>query len=216
VNKDGTFGEGEEGRQRWASETIVSNHVVWTRPRGCGRRGVSLPRGRRIDESTWAWAMRRWRTSMATSRSTVGADVTTMGPKAHSISTPGRRSQSHRCRSEITLDSGSETSRLTRVKGPHLSIDSGSGRISPRRVDHCGATFNIDVRAPGFGRPARRPGRRTSFSILGSGSVGLDLKADAFEWSAIDSGSGERSTLAFPEALGAELEASTGSGGVDI
>lgn len=212
VNKDGTFGDSDEGRMRWG----FGNDRVEISSSGRGLEAaadlvVSLPRGRGLTINLAAGQATLENVDGDLRVNAWAADVTTNGTKGLlDLDTGSGETKVTDAEGEVTLDSGSGNVTMTRVKGPHLTIDSGSGRVRAEAivVDR----LNIDS---GSGSVDLRGVEAPDISVdSGSGSVGIDLKADVSRVS-IDSGSGSV-TLGIPESLGAELEAETGSGGVDF
>lgn len=111
---------------------------------------------------------------------------------------------------ELTLDSGSGDVTLTRVRGPVVRLDTGSGAVQASDVQ--AEQVIVDT---GSGRVALRDVRSPDIELdTGSGSVELMLLADV-ERLRVDSGSGGI-TIGVPDSLGAMIDVSTGSGGVDF
>jgi hypothetical protein len=212
VNSDGTFGDGNEGRQRWG----FGNDRVEIASSGRGLEAaadlvVSIPRGRGLTINLAAGDATLENVDGDIRVNVWAADVTTNGTRGSlDLDTGSGEVKITDAEGEITLDSGSGNVTMTRVKGSHLTIDSGSGRVRAETV--AVERLNIDS---GSGSVDLR-GVQAPDIVLdsGSGSVGLELKADVSSVR-IDSGSGSV-TLGIPESLGAEFEASTGSGGVDF
>ena len=212
VNSDGTFGDGNEGRQRFG----FGNDRVEIVSSGRGLEAaadiiVSVPRGKSLTINLAAGDATLENVDGDIRVNVWAANVTATGTRGSlDLDTGSGEVKVTDAEGDITLDSGSGDVTLTRVKGPHLTIDSGSGRVRAETVDV--ERLNIDS---GSGSVDLR-GVQSPDIVLdsGSGSVGLDLKADVSSLR-IDSGSGSV-TLGIPESLGAELEASTGSGGVDF
>lgn len=91
---------------------------------------------------------------------------------------------------DVDLDTGSGTVRLTAVRGRVVKANTGSGGIRAERI--AARDINFDT---------------------GSGSIVVRLLSDVDNMR-LDTGSGSV-TLYVPDALGAQLEVDTGSGGID-
>lgn len=111
---------------------------------------------------------------------------------------------------DVTVDTGSGGVRIDRVRGERILVDTGSGRVEGSAL--AAATVRIDTGS----------GSIDVFGVdspdvvldTGSGSVEIEMLRDV-ERLDIDTGSGSV-TVRVPEGLGAELEAETGSGGIDV
>jgi hypothetical protein len=111
---------------------------------------------------------------------------------------------------EVVLDTGSGSVRAARVRGPKLSIDTGSGSVAVDGADV--RQLVIDVGSGGVDATAVRA--PDIIVDTGSGSVRLDVLEDV-ESLMIDTGSGSV-TLTIPPTLGAEIEIDTGSGTIEL
>ncbi len=109
---------------------------------------------------------------------------------------------------EVKVSTGSGSATVTDVRGEHLSLDTGSGSAIASNV--AVARLMIDV-----GSGSIQASKVTSPDTRldsGSGSIALDLTGDIKSLS-IESGSGNV-TARVPASIGADVEVSTGSGGI--
>lgn len=111
---------------------------------------------------------------------------------------------------DLVLDTGSGSVELDGIRGDQLLLDSGSGRVTGRRIDV--ADLDLDTGSGSIRIDELRVDNVRLDS--GSGSVELGLSSDVRSV-LIDSGSGSI-TLRIPASLGAEFSVETGSGGIEI
>ncbi|MFN8572961.1 MAG: DUF4097 family beta strand repeat-containing protein [Gemmatimonadaceae bacterium] len=212
VNEDGTFGDGDRGRDGWFGRgdrvDIVSS--------GSGLDAsadvtVSLPRGRSLRISLAAGDATLENVDGDIDVNVWAANVTTNHTKGMlSLDTGSGETSITDAEGEVMMDAGSGGVTLTRVKGARLTLDSGSGRV---RADEI-AVEHLSIDSGSGSVDLRAISAPDIVLDSGSGSVGLDLKDDV-QTLRIDSGSGSV-TINVPESLGAEVEAETGSGGIDF
>jgi lia operon protein LiaG len=110
---------------------------------------------------------------------------------------------------DLDFDTGSGDVTVARLKGTKLRIDAGSGEFTGSDINV--RDLDLDLGSGGARLSNVRAGGIKLDS--GSGNVDLDLRSDVDDV-LIDSGSGDV-TIHIPDALGAELDIDTGSGGVD-
>lgn len=212
VSKDGTFGEGDEGGMRFG----FGDGRVEIASSGRGLEAsadvvVSLPKGRSLTINLGVGDATVDNVDGDVSVNAYGANVTTSRTRGTlELDTGSGEVKITDAEGDLTLDSGSGSVTLTRMKGAHLTIDSGSGRIRGESVDV--GQLNLDS---GSGSVDLKGVRAPDITLdSGSGSVALGLVDDVSNMR-IDSGSGSV-TLGIPASLGAELYASTSSGGIDF
>ncbi|MBV6521865.1 MAG: hypothetical protein MNPFHGCM_02009 [Gemmatimonadaceae bacterium] len=212
VNKDGTFGDDGERRMRFGFGD--GRIEIASSGRGLDAAAdvaVSLPPGRSLTINLAAGKATLENVDGDLRVNVWAADVTTTGTRGRlELDTGSGDVRVSDAEGELTLDSGSGGVTLAGVKGPSLTIDSGSGRVQADAV----LVDRLDIDS-GSGAIDLRSVQAPDITLdSGSGSVRLDLKADVNRMS-IDAGSGDV-TIHVPESLGAELEASTASGGVEF
>ncbi len=110
----------------------------------------------------------------------------------------------------LSIDTGSGSVRLSGVRGRSLKVDTGSGSVSVdgARVEELSLdTGSGGIKAMAVDAPKLK-------LDTGSGGITLELLSDV-EDAVLDTGSGSVH-LRLPDGLGARLDVSTGSGGIDI
>ncbi len=113
-------------------------------------------------------------------------------------------------RGNLRVDTGSGGVEISGVEGDLVTVDTGSGGVRARGVTASGIevdTGSGDVTLAGVSAPG-------VFVDTGSGRVEVGLLQDVDEL-VVDTGSGSV-LIRLPEGIGAEIEAETGSGGIEV
>ncbi len=111
---------------------------------------------------------------------------------------------------EVSIDTGSGSVDVEGVRGPVLTVDTGSGSVDVMDVE-------ADVVEVDTGSGSVQLARVAAPNIVvdtGSGSVDLHVLS-AVDRIVVDTGSGGV-TLRLPDGTSAEVEADSGSGGIDV
>lgn len=203
VNDDGTFGDGD-----WRFRDRVT-----IRGSGAGLEAhadliVSIPKGQRI-----ALYLIAGRVDVANVDGDVlldvgAADVDVAGARGVlTLDAGSGRVGVRDIVGEVSIDAGSGSITLSRMSGGPLNLDSGSGRVEASNVDV--TEFRADVGSGGV----RVTALKSPSVIIETGSGGADVELlSPVEHLSVESGSGGV-TIRAPATLGAEIDASTGSGG---
>ena len=202
VRDDGTFGHGAGGRRVAISSRSGSDAAADL--------VVRLPSGTTLDLKVAAGSVIADGTRSPMTLDVIAADVTLKGTRGDIVvdaASAGVEAQD--TEGNLNIDTGSGSVELLRVRAPNLRVDTGSGSV------HCESVtadeINIDTGSGGV-----ELGSATARTIrvdVGSGSVDVELSREARDVY-VDTGSGSV-TLRVPEAIGADVEFSTGSGDID-
>lgn len=206
VREDGTFYD-SDGSRRGRRITISD--------RGPGLDAsadivVRVPRGRRLSLFLAAGKLEIANVEGDILGDVGAAAVDVTGTKGRlRLDTGSGRVRVRDAQGDLDLDTGSGSVELERVKGSSLRLDSGAGSVHGRSIEI--QDMNLDT---GSGSIELLDLRTSDLRLdSGSGSVRLGFIGDV-ENVRIDAGSGSV-TIAMPETLGAVVDISTGSGGID-
>ena len=206
VNEDGTFYDGDsdgDGRR-----VTISSH-------GSGLDAsadivIKVPKNRRLAVFLAAGKLEFVNIEGDLYANLGAAAVDVTGTKGRlSLDTGSGEVRLRGVQGDLVLDTGSGSVVLEKVAGRSLRIDSGSGSVNGRDLtvekldldSGSGEISLVDVATPDIRLDA------------GSGRVQLDLSTDVREMR-VDAGSGAV-TIGIPTTLGATIDVSTGSGGID-
>jgi lia operon protein LiaG len=204
VNSDGTF----------ASDNDWSGRTVRVRSSGGGFEGhadlrIQVPRGQRLQLNLGVGAIEATNVDGEIELRTRASPVTTRETKGVLIARTGSgRVTIERAEGEVTASTGSGSVELVAVRGRDVRASTGSGTISGRDVTaerFDASTGSGGVRIDDLATESLR-------ASAGSGSVRLALIKMPRE-SVARTGSGSVD-LALPDDASAELDISTGSGGI--
>lgn len=210
VDDDGTFGEGTS-----VGRFMGSMRRVQISSRGSGLDAhadlrIAVPRGQRIDVHLGVGKAEVTNVDGTLRVDVASASVSCTRTRGSLTLDSGSGSLFvENAEGEVALDTGSGEVEVSNVRCGHLSVDTGSGSIT-------GSNLQADAIAMDTGSGGiELSGVNASTVALdtGSGSVRLALLSDIEDLS-IDTGSGDV-TIFVPPSFGAELEAETGSGGID-
>jgi lia operon protein LiaG len=205
VRPDGTFGEGGRGGERVTVTGRGTGLEAWADLR------IEVPAGRSV-EIYEAVGEADVRSVQGNIRIDVGSGgVSASGVRgALSLETGSGSVTVSDVDGELDVETGSGSVEITGVRGPAVMVDTGSGAV--RGSDITSPTLHVDT-----GSGAIRLARVSSPQVVldtGSGEVDVEL-LDRVDDLLVDTGSGSV-TLYLPSGLGAEIEAETGSGGIDV
>jgi lia operon protein LiaG len=208
VNEDGTFDDGNDGRDSGRDRVEI-------RDSGSGFEAhadlvVSVPKGQRasvhwgVGEATVSNVDGDLHVSVGAGRLT---SEHTRG--ALSLDTGSGGLTVTDAQGDVRLDTGSGGVTLTGIHGDALGVDAGSGSVRGTDVDV--KTLKVDVGSAGL-RLDRVKAPRVSVDA-GSGTTSLELLSPVDRLD-VDAGSGGV-TIRLPASQGAEVDIETGSGGIE-
>ena len=205
VRPDGTFGEGGRGGEQVTISSRGGGLEAWADLR------IEVPAGKSVDirEAVGEADVRGVRADV---RLDIGSGaVTATGVRgALSLETGSGSVTVSDVEGELDVDTGSGAVELTGIRGASVLIDTGSGTVTGSDIES--PSVHVDTGSGGI-----RLERVSSADVMldtGSGAVNVEL-LEALDNLMVDTGSGSV-TLYLPPGLGAEIEAETGSGGIDV
>lgn len=208
VNEDGTFYEGDHDDHGRGRRVTVASH-------GSGLDAsadivIKVPRNRRLAVFLAAGKLELVNIEGDLYGNLGAASVDVTGTKGRlSLDTGSGSVRLRSVQGDLVLDTGSGSVVMEKIGGRSLRIDSGSGSVSGR--DFTVEKLDLDsgsgaISLDGIASPDIR-------LDAGSGRVELDIVTDVRDLR-VDAGSGSV-TIGIPTTLGAQIEVSTGSGGID-
>lgn len=208
VREDGTFYDGgSDWRGDGRRVTIASSGSGFD---GAADLIVRLPRGRRLSVFLAAGTLELTNVEGSLYGNLGAVDAVVTGLRGSlNLDTGSGEVRVRDADGDLTLDTGSGSVMLEKIRGRGLRIDSGSGAIDGSDIE----VEQLDLDS-GSGSVELANVRAADVRLdAGSGSVDLGLTRTIRDVR-IDAGSGSV-TLRLPADIGAELDISTGAGGID-